>query len=241
MKIATWNIERAQRKKKLGAIIAACEQENADILVLTEADEQVKPSGYPFCFSTQPPKAHELPPYPTPVQYAPTERRVILYTRYPCVRCHPTYDAATAICVELQTEMGNLLVYGSIIGIYGHRKPFYMDDLQGQMEDLQNLAGEGHSICFLGDYNCSFADSYYPHSAARSKMLACFDSMGMELLTKDRPECIDHIAISKSFIGAAPVSIQEWNEGKHLSDHKGIAVSFGFLHSRPPIIPQDLL
>lgn len=49
MKIATWNVERLKHKKTLSEIIAACEQVRADILVLTETDELVKPD-YRYCF-----------------------------------------------------------------------------------------------------------------------------------------------------------------------------------------------
>jgi len=226
MKIATWNVERLEHKSKLDSIISVCQYEDADILVLTEADERIQLSGYPFRYSTEPPLAHELPPYLMPVHYVPTERRVIIYSKYPCIRQHSTYDETTAICMVLDTEYGNLLVYGSIIGIHGHRKPFFADELCGQMADLRRLAANGHQICFLGDYNCSFADNYYPSNTGKSTILECFAETGIILLTATRPECIDHIAVSKSFIGDAAVSITEWNLDKSLSDHKGISVSF---------------
>lgn len=200
--------------------------EDADILVLTEADERIHLSGYPFCYSTVPPLDHELPPYSVPVHYTSTERQVIIYSKYPFVRQYSTYDETTAICIELETEYGNLLVYGSIIGIHGHRKPFFTNELCGQMADLRKLASEGHQICFLGDYNCSFADNYYPSSTSKTAILECFAETDMYLLTADRPECIDHIAISKSFMGSVAISIAEWNLDKSLSDHKGISAAF---------------
>ncbi|MCD7792600.1 MAG: endonuclease/exonuclease/phosphatase family protein [Oscillospiraceae bacterium] len=226
MKIATWNIERLEHKNKLHDIIAVCEHENADILVLTEADERVKLPSYPYCYSTMPPLAHDLAPYTIPIRYAPTERRVIIYTKYPCIRHYSTYDKTTAICVEVEAEYSNLLVYGSIIGIHGHRKPFFMNDLYGQMSDLRRLTADGHQVCFLGDYNCSFADNYYPSSVGKTAMLECFAESGIKLLTADRLECIDHISISKDYTNMASISINEWNCDKKLSDHKGIAVVF---------------
>ena len=45
------------------------------------------------------------------------------------------------------------------------------------------------------------------------------------MLTASQPECIDHIAISSSFVGSASYTVEEWNLDKRLSDHKGIAVS----------------
>jgi exonuclease III len=51
MKIATWNVERLKHKKSLNRIIQMCEEIQADILVLTETDEQVSPS-YKYCMQT---------------------------------------------------------------------------------------------------------------------------------------------------------------------------------------------
>lgn len=55
-----------------------------------------------------------------------------------------------------------------------------------------------------------------------------FSESKIVLLTKDRPECVDHIAISESFVRGATVQIDEWNYDKALSDHKGIVVSLEF-------------
>ena len=51
-----------------------------------------------------------------------------------------------------------------------------------------------------------------------------FAQNGLALLTKNQPECIDHIALSKAFVTDSAVQITEWNIGKTLSDNKGIVV-----------------
>jgi len=43
-------------------------------------------------------------------------------------------------------------------------------------------------------------------------------------LTRDKAQCIDHIAISESFTTNMEIEIVEWNADKKLSDHKGIYV-----------------
>ena len=53
MRIATWNIERLRHKKFLEQILLACEQTQADILVLTETDHRVR-LDYPYSFHTPP-------------------------------------------------------------------------------------------------------------------------------------------------------------------------------------------
>lgn len=220
MKIATWNIERLKHRRELANIMRSCEETQADILVLTETDEQAYPN-FPYCYQT--PKLSDI----QPDYYKPTENRVSIFTRYKAVRQLPTYDKYTALCVELETECGNLLVYGTIIGIYGNRNPNFVADLARQIEDIRRLSALGN-ICVLGDYNLSFCDSYYYTKQGRTDVLQCFSENNIALLTKDRPECIDHIAISERFVCGAVIRTDEWNYDKALSDHKGIVVSLDF-------------
>lgn len=219
MRIATWNVERLKHKKALSEILIMLHEVNADILILTETDRRLHPD-YHFCHET-PLMAECLPDF-----YASTENRVSIYTNYPCVQQYPTYDANTAICVELETERGNLIVYGTIIGVYGNRHTSFLPELRQQMDDLHRLSKVEAGICFCGDFNCSFVDNYYFTNAGRNAILNGLKESGLSLLTKERPECIDHIAVTKKFIGDAPIQIEEWNYDKRFSDHKGIAVSF---------------
>ena len=195
MIIATWNVERLKHKRQLGEIVAACADTHADILVLTETDTRVS-IPYPYCFNSAPLCEDEGDYYST------TERRISIFTHYECVRRHQPFDEKTALCVELKTEKGNLLVYGTIIGIHGNRRSSFKHDLDCQLED------------------------YYYTKESRQKLLAAFSEHGIALATKDQVECIDHIAVSSSFLGNSIPMVTEWNLDKSLSDHKGIAVSF---------------
>ena len=68
--------------------------------------------------------------------------------------------------------------------------------------------------------------TYYFTKAGRNIILQFFSENNIELLTANRPLCIDHIAISKQFVLGFDIHIEEWNTEKTLSDHKGIAVEF---------------
>lgn len=219
MRIATWNVERLKHMKSLGEIINICNNVRADILILTETDRQIKPD-YKFCFHT-PLLADENSAF-----YKETENRVSIFTNYPCIRQHATFDAYTSLCVELETERGNLLVYGTIIGIYGNRHPSFQEDLEKQVADLHGLASKGDGLCFSGDYNCSFADNYYFTKDGREILTDSLEKNGLCLLTKAQRECIDHIAISKRFLTTENIQVEEWNVDKRLSDHKGILAEF---------------
>lgn len=219
MRIATWNVERLKHRRSLCDILLACEQAKADILILTETDEQVRPSSFRYCFQT--PKLREI----APGYYKPTENRVSIFTNYKCVSPHPTYDAYTALCIELETRLGNLCVYGTIMGIEGNRRPSFKADLQKQIEDFACLTAAGKRLCIVGDYNISFSDNYYFTNFGRDALIRSFTENHIRLLTQNVPECIDHIAVSEQNVHGMPVSIEEWNVEKKLSDHKGIVAT----------------
>lgn len=225
MNIATWNVERLKHKKLLDEIISACDCVQADILVLTETDEQVH-LNYEYCFQTPTPPKVKLPHLKNVLQYKPTEHRVSIFTNYKCIRQYVTFDKYTALCAELETERGNLLVYGTIIGVFGNRYSSFEEDLIMQIADYKKLSDNKKRICICGDFNCSFSDNYYFSKKGRSLILQSFAENYIELLTASRLSCIDHIAVSKQFVAGSEIQIEEWNIEKRLSDHKGIAVQF---------------
>ena len=218
MRIATWNVERLVHKRALPEIISACEQAKADILILTETDEQIRPQ-FRYCFRTPCPVG-VMPGY-----YRATENRVSIFSNYKCVRQYPTYDEYTALCVELETELGSLCVYGTIMGIEGNRRPSFKEDLQMQVADFARLVSGGKHICIGGDYNISFSDNYYFTNFGRDTLLRSFAENRVQLLTENAPECIDHIAVSEGLVKGKKVCFEEWNLDKRLSDHKGIVVT----------------
>ena len=219
MKIATWNVERLKHKSALGEMRRICEELNADILVLTETDLRLHPDSR-CAYHTLLLFEHK------PLYYKPTENRVSIFTNYPCVSSYTTYDDYTSLCVELKTEIGDLLVYGTIIGIYGNRHPNFKQDLEKQVNDLKRLSSFGKPLCIIGDYNLSFSDNWYFTNYGRETLLRSFQENHLRLLTADVKECIDHIAVSENFVGSRKITIREWNLDKSLSDHKGVIVSF---------------
>lgn len=218
MKIATWNIERLKHFASLQTICSICSNLDADVLVLTETDERVALDS-PYRYMT------DQLTEESGIRYRPTEHRVAIYTKYPLVQHHPTFDRATALCVEVETERGNLIVYATIMGVFGNRHPSYMKDLNKQILDISALPLNAN-ICICGDFNCSFSDNYYFTKEARRCLVDTFEKRGIDILTAAQSECIDHIAISRSFVHDFDIQIMEWNIDKSLSDHKGISIQF---------------
>lgn len=174
MKIATWNVERLKKKKYRDEIIDACNSIQADILVLTENDEMIDSEYYKYCCHTPTPPPLEIDGYDDPMPYKPSEHRVSIYTNYKIIAQHTTFDKYTALCLELETEKGNLLVYGTIMGILGNRRSSYMKDLKKQCNDFCRLTDAGYNLCICGDYNCSFSDNYYFTKKADNVLMTHF-------------------------------------------------------------------
>ena len=217
MKIATWNIERLKHKSDIVRINSVLDELKADILVLTETDNRVELKNYRF--SIQTPRLKEI----QPDYYLESENRITIYTNYEIIKQHETYDKYTSLCVELKTERGNITVYGTIIGIFGNRNKNFKTDLSQQINDYKKLSQE-KNFCFIGDYNISFSDNYYFTNNGRNELNKVFRECRLNLLTRERRECIDHIAISEDFTTNLETEIGEWNLDKKLSDHKGIYV-----------------
>jgi len=217
IRIATWNIERLKHKTDLVLINSTLDALKADVLVLTETDNRVAPTNYKYCIRT--PKLIEI----QPDQYKESENRITIYTNYEIIRQYETVDRYTSLCMELKTEYGALIVYGTIIGIFGNWNKNFNIDLSRQISDCQKLS-KGKNFCLIGDYNISFSDNYYFTNDGRNELNNLFRECNLNLLTRDRAACIDHIAISEDFITNMDTEIGEWNSDKKLSDHKGIYV-----------------
>ena len=214
MKIATWNIERLKSSKKLAGIIAQLHAIDADLLILTEADERVILPQYENVLMSEPLNA----PY-----YNTHEHRTIIYSKYKLIGTDNTYDGETAVCACLETPNGPLAVYGTIIGIHGNRRPSFKENLEEQLLDFDFISHK-MPLCIAGDFNISFSDNYYFVKHGRDSLNACFARNNLVNLTTELPEAIDHIVLSKSFVGNRTVKLTEWNLDKSLSDHKGVCV-----------------
>jgi endonuclease/exonuclease/phosphatase family metal-dependent hydrolase len=149
---------------------------------------------------------------------------VEIYSNYEIVSQHETFDEQTAVCGELMAEHVSLLVYGVVIGVHGNRDSGFKADLPKILSDIDGLSSLRKPLCICGDFNMSFSDNYYYTKSGREALEESFAANNLLLLTRNQPECIDHIAISRGFVGESNVRVEEWNLDKKLSDHKGICV-----------------
>ncbi len=214
MKIATWNIDRLRNKKNLAPIQEYLQKLDADILILTEFNKIVELPFYKFNVEAQSlPK--EL------YNYNATERRVSIFSKFPIIQILKTYDAKTSCCAEFETTYGNLIVYGTIVGVVGISDKNFSIDLDSQIEDI-NTFSKFENFCYSGDLNMSFSDNYYFTKNGREKFTKCFKKNNLQITTESLKENIDHIVITERLTKQFKIKLYEWNVDKKLSDHKGI-------------------
>lgn len=216
MKIATWNIDRIKRKKDLIPIAENIQKIDADILILTEFNKILELPNYKY-------KIETLKISENQYNYKETERRVSIFSKYPIKKVFKTYDLMTSCCAEIETKFGNLIVYGTIVGIIGFVDKNFKTDLMKQTEDIESLSKLGN-FCYIGDLNISFSDNYYFTHFGRKSFLDCFESNSLKIVTENLKENIDHIVLSENFANNFKFEISEWNIDKNLSDHKGICL-----------------
>jgi endonuclease/exonuclease/phosphatase family metal-dependent hydrolase len=215
MKIATWNLERPNKFTKRNREIVDClEEVNADILILTESNEIINfGENYNNYHSS---KLEET-------YYKEGERRVSIYSKFNAIEHLETFRSETSICVKFKTPLGDLTVYGTVIGIHGNRRASFMEDLNLQLADFERI-GRIENLCIAGDFNISFSDNYYFTQEGRIKLINSFTKLDLLNVTANIPNNIDHIVLPINYVNARPLKIQTWNVDKMLSDHIGVAV-----------------
>ena len=218
MKIITWNVERLEKKENK-KILAKLLEFGADIIVLTETNSILDLGENYNCVSTKSLFANY-----DDVNYKSGENRTSIWTKYQIVQHFKTFDNYTSICSEIETEIGKLKVYGTIIGIFGGIGKRFESDLKGQLKDFEKFEPE-ESNCIIGDLNVFFSGYSYPSLFARKILNETFAKLKMENLTAEIKENVDHIIISKEFIKDKKIEIETWNSDKKLSDHIGICIT----------------
>ncbi len=217
MKIATWNLERLDKRKNQ-LILDKLVNINADILVLTETNSIIQLDNY-TCISTD-----LLPTDFENIKYNVGENRVSILTKYKATTRHITFDNYTAVCTDLETPFGVLTVYGAIIGVFANRQPRFNNDLYGQLADFEKIF-PGRQVCFAGDLNVTFSGRPWPSNKARQTLVNAFKTYGLTNTTANIVNTVDHIVLSTDFLAHKHLAIETWNADKKLSDHVGHLLS----------------
>lgn len=233
-RIGTWNLDRSGIRKRdraesqIGKIMGL----DADVWILTETHSSLSVHGY---FS----EASEM----DSSFHFEGESCAAIWSRYPLQKID-TEDPLSTVCVEIQSPLGPILVYGTIItyawdGVKeGEAKPWerHRNAVDQQTKEWKALQVQypRHLRCIAGDFNMNlYGRHWYGVNDAREKVrlglneagLACITMVDLEVPPHNlRHQTIDHICLSDNF--KADITVEVW-QGDNLSDHNGVLVDIG--------------
>ena len=188
-------------------------EHDADVVILTHTNLNFQLGGIYKRIATQ-----EMPLRHDGIDYKEGENRVSIYTKYPLKNKVKTYDDHNSICQMLDTPLGNLNIYGTVIGA---NKELFESDLLEQKDDLERIQG---AICYVGDYQMSFVKPYLPNEEKVMDMQAFADSQKMAILTADFENLMSHVMISKSFLKGNTTKLDLFEVPSHISNKEIIVV-----------------
>ncbi|MBI2479796.1 MAG: endonuclease/exonuclease/phosphatase family protein [Planctomycetia bacterium] len=166
MRIATWNLNRPKMSEpgRSATLQERIRQLEADVWILTETNENVSPgNGFQRAVSSTISGYHDA-----------GESRTTIWSRFPVLQQIGTHDPDTAVCIEVDSPVGPLLVYGTVIPYHdaGTRATYrsagrdqvgmpawqlHHESIPSHEADWRRIREKfpTHHICVGGDFNQS--------------------------------------------------------------------------------------
>lgn len=223
LKILTWNLSRPNPSTRVRneIFLDAIKKIDPDIAILTETHECIDPGKTYFKVSSAP-YIYVSPPRKILYKYG--ENAVSIFCKYPLTKKYPASDHFKSVCAETITPLGNLIIYGTIIGLKGGREKSFITDYEAQVKDLESLARHGN-VCYGGDLNISFSGYPYPNGTIAENTKKKFDALSLNVVTSGIQDCVIHSVISNNFLKGWEVKAMGcWFE-KKVTDHRLVLVT----------------
>jgi exonuclease III len=238
MRIATWNLERPKLggHEKNSARLKQIKTINADLWVLTETSSAIALAGYTS--NATPPESG---------YHALGENYTTILSRWNVRRTLPTWNPLFSVCVEVESPVGLLLVYGTIITYANDRGPNrtsrrwveHRKAIEAQANDWLQLRRDhpSRAIVVAGDFNQSrdgsgwYADEASVQlltNALEAATLHCVTSIDFRSVFRIDRGNIDHFCVGgplKERCRALGTWLGQSN-GVRMSDHNGVYVDF---------------
>lgn len=238
IRIATWNLERPSQNgwRKNQRRLDKIDEINADLWILTETNSAIalKEQGYTAIESL-------------PIQgyHKAGEHLSTIWSRWQVNRCLDTFDVTVAVCAEVDSPFGAMIVYGTVItyandkGLSGTSKRWeeHRKSIDQHYQDWKRIKQQypHHLLCIAGDFNQSRDGSGWYEDQESVKMLtSALQSLEITCVTeKDMrtqglsKALVDHICLSDA-LSSSVVGVGAWEgttaEREKMSDHNGIFV-----------------
>lgn len=240
VRICNWNIDRSGVRGLWRSELQAnwIASQHADIAVITEVHDTLEIEGLqPACFSAD----GQLP-------YRDFEHAVGVWTRLPVLGTLPVRTPRLATCAVLESPLGTLVVYGTILPYREEgatqglqRWQAHRETLELQLQDWDDIRRQlpDHHLVVAGDFNMTLPPSNaYVDQASRDRLLKTCGALGLEVLTGDDVRAIvgrsniDHVFWANRLAATRPK--EYWmahgtvdGVQRALSDHNGVTVTLG--------------
>lgn len=237
MKIATWNLQRANTRRRRADAQQLMREIDADVWVLTESRRDLSPG-----------PAYALVAESAPREEADADERwVTIWTRLEGGVPHVTRDDQFTACAKIAGRRdGALYVYGTVLpwrgsSWRGHASPdaqAYGEALSVQTDDWCELRCKG-DLCVAGDFNQDLSDPpFYWSLRARALLERALRYCALTAttaapndpvrkLTDHAQACIDHVCLSPGLASRVSGAAAAWRpeiDARKISDHPGIVV-----------------
>jgi endonuclease/exonuclease/phosphatase family metal-dependent hydrolase len=234
-RIATWNLERPKQngwtknQRRLNKI----HEINADVWVLTETSEAIAlPDDYESIKSCT---------------YGEGENLSTICSRWKRLSTIPTFDSNWAVCAEIDSPFGAMIIYGTVItyandkGASGTAKRWeeHRRSIQQHHEDWLRIQKQypNHLMCIAGDFNQSRDGSgWYEEKQSVDMLSAALEDLSLVCVTNQNFQkseirlsrsTIDHICLSRQ-LEPYKVAVGAWEgttlDNEKMSDHNGVFV-----------------
>ena len=253
LRIATWNLERPKQNGHSRNLrrIEKIHEINADLWVLTETRSAIALDGYSCLASPSQPGYHSN-----------GESFAAIWSRWPIRRAVPTFDPYFAVCAEVNSPAGPMLVFGTIItyandpGSDGTSRRWeeHRKSIASHASDWNRLRDEypNHLFCVAGDFNQSRDGSgWYEDAESVRKLSLALDQSSLQCVTELDMQAhglsratVDHICLSRE-LAIRVRAIGAWegktNDGSKTSDHNGVFIDVDPQPCGQPDRPQAAL
>lgn len=188
------------------------EKINPDIIFLTETNSSIHFQNF-FCHHSL-----ALPEFHDGQVYKSGENRVSKFSRFEIENTIETYDAYTAICCEINSPIGPMTLYGSIIGSLGGRGQLFEKDLLFQKTEIEKLAKSGRLI-YAGDFNIAFSGLPYPSKRVVQEMTDFFNLNSLTITTSENKDSAIHVVVSNEILNGRIAKPEMLAIERKISDH----------------------
>jgi hypothetical protein len=240
MKLANWNLERANTDPCRLRLRKEVDRIDADIWVFTETRDSFSPGdGYPYSYSSASGRDGIGVDQPE-------DRWVAVHSKYPLQQL-PTKDKARTVAVRVfPPAYSPFLIFGTVLPWIGDKwRGFpskagvaFKKALDLQKSDWKKMwrSFPDDELFVIGDFNQDLVlPHFYGSQENRDALRDALNEFGLRALTGDDDDpirrdsppfaCIDHICFSNRYWKPEPAIRWPDKPDKRLSDHFGVAVS----------------